>query len=205
MHSDMQNAFRHTKMHSHIKNALCIQTYQQMYSGIPNCIQAHQTVFRHTKLYSGTPKCNQTHQKMHSDTKILSDTSKMHSDTPECIQAHQNAFRHTRMHSGTQECIDIPKSIQTLQTLECIRVILFVLSYLSETWDYCSILHSSEFAMPMVMETEMSLVMRKQAFCISENKDADQLRSNCTADQHLCFHYTDSIIPLLPKSEISNL
>ena len=27
----------------------------------------------------------------------------------------------------------------------------------------------------------MSLVVRKPAFCISENKDADQLRSNCTA------------------------
>ena len=43
------------------------------------------------------------------------------------------------------------------------------------------------------------------AFCISENKDADQLRSNCAADQGLCFHYTDSTIPLLPKSEISSL
>ena len=31
--------------------------------------------------------------------------------------------------------------------------------------------------------------MRKQAFCICENKDADQLRSNCEADQCLCFCY----------------
>ena len=45
--------------------------------------------------------------------------------------------------------------------------------------------------------------MRKPAFCICENKDADQLRGNCEADQHLCFRYTDSTIPLLPKSEIS--
>ena len=51
----------------------------------------------------------------------------------------------------------------------------------------------------------MSGVMRKQAFCICENKDADQLRCNREADQRLCFPYTDSIIPLLPKSEISNL
>ena len=36
-------------------------------------------------------------------------------------------------------------------------------------------------------EYRMSLVMRKPAFCICENKDADQLR-------------TDSTIPLLPKS-----
>ena len=44
--------------------------------------------------------------------------------------------------------------------------------------------------------------MRKLAFSISENKDAEQLRSNCAADQRLCFHYIDSIIPLLSKSEI---
>ena len=68
----------------------------------------------------------------------------------------------------------------------------------------------------------MSRVMRKLAFYICENKDADQLRSNCAPDQRLCFlytdstipllpnqrlcfHYTDSTIPLLPKSEISGL
>ena len=51
----------------------------------------------------------------------------------------------------------------------------------------------------------MSLVMRKPAFCICENKDADQLCGNCEADQRLCFHYADSTIPLLPKSEISSL
>ena len=50
----------------------------------------------------------------------------------------------------------------------------------------------------------MSLFMRKPAFCICENKDADQLRGNREADQHLCFRYTDSTIPLLPKSEISS-
>ena len=48
----------------------------------------------------------------------------------------------------------------------------------------------------------MSPVVRKPAFCICENKDTDQLRGNCEADQHLCFRYTDSTIPLLPKSEI---
>ena len=46
--------------------------------------------------------------------------------------------------------------------------------------------------------------MRKPAFCICENKDADQLRSNCTADKRLCFCYTDSIIPLLPKFQASS-
>ena len=51
----------------------------------------------------------------------------------------------------------------------------------------------------------MSLVMRKPAICTCENKDADLLRSNCADDQRLCFHYTDSTIPLLHKYEISSL
>ena len=36
--------------------------------------------------------------------------------------------------------------------------------------------------------SKMSLVMRKPAFCICENKDADQLRGSREADQRLCFH-----------------
>ena len=57
------------------------------------------------------------------------------------------------------------------------------------------------------METTelVSHVVRKPVFCICENKDADQLRGNREADQRLCFRYTDSTIPLLPKSEISSL
>ena len=51
----------------------------------------------------------------------------------------------------------------------------------------------------------MSLVIRKLAFCICENKDADQLRGNRETDQHLYLRYKDSTIPLLPKSEISCL
>ena len=47
--------------------------------------------------------------------------------------------------------------------------------------------------------------MRKPAFCICENKDADQVSGNRKADQRLCFRYTDSTIPLLPKSENSSL
>ena len=52
---------------------------------------------------------------------------------------------------------------------------------------------------------KLSLVMRRPAFCICENKDADQLRGNREADQHLCFRYTDSTIPPISKSEISCL
>ena len=38
---------------------------------------------------------------------------------------------------------------------------------------------------------------------ICGNEDADQLCSNCTADLHLCFRYTDNSNNLL-KSEISS-
>ena len=51
----------------------------------------------------------------------------------------------------------------------------------------------------------LSLFMRKPAFRICENKDADQLRGNREADQRLCFRYTDSTIYILPKAEISSL
>ena len=51
----------------------------------------------------------------------------------------------------------------------------------------------------------MSSDVRKPVFCICENKDAEQLRSNCAADQRLCFRYIDSVIPLLSKFEISSL
>ena len=47
--------------------------------------------------------------------------------------------------------------------------------------------------------------MRKQDFCLGENKGADQLRSNCEADQRLCFRYADSSISLLSKSKISSV
>ena len=51
----------------------------------------------------------------------------------------------------------------------------------------------------------MSLRMGKPTVCLGENKGADQLRSNCEADQRLCFRYMDSTIPRLSKSKISRL
>ena len=41
--------------------------------------------------------------------------------------------------------------------------------------------------------------------CICENKGADQLQGNRTADECLCFHYIDITILLLSKSEILSL
>ena len=47
----------------------------------------------------------------------------------------------------------------------------------------------------------MSRVVRKLAFCICENKYADQLqlRGHHEADQRICFRYIDSILSLLSK------
>ena len=48
-----------------------------------------------------------------------------------------------------------------------------------------------------VVQGNMSRVIRKQTFCICENKDADQPRGNREADQRLWIRYIDSTIPLL--------
>ena len=55
-----------------------------------------------------------------------------------------------------------------------------------------------------MLHYQMNRVTRKPDFCLCENKGADQLRSNCEADQRLCFRYTDSTLSLLIKSEISS-
>ena len=47
--------------------------------------------------------------------------------------------------------------------------------------------------------------MRKQSFCILNNKAADQLHGSREADQRLCFCYKASMIPLLLKYKISSL
>ena len=47
-------------------------------------------------------------------------------------------------------------------------------------------------------------IVRKLDFCLCENKGADQLCSNCKADQCLFFRYMDSTISPFPKSEISS-
>ena len=51
----------------------------------------------------------------------------------------------------------------------------------------------------------LSCHMGKATICSGKNKGADQLCSNCEADQRFCFRYTDSTIPLLSKSKISSL
>ena len=47
---------------------------------------------------------------------------------------------------------------------------------------------------------QMSSIIRKPAFCIYENKDADQLRNNRAADQCLCSPSIDRTILLLIRN-----
>ena len=52
----------------------------------------------------------------------------------------------------------------------------------------------------------MSRIVRKPAFCICKNKSKSALRNrNSETDKRLCFRYTHSTTPLLPKSKISSL
>ena len=50
----------------------------------------------------------------------------------------------------------------------------------------------------------LSRHMGKLTICIGENKGADQLRSNCEADQRIRFRYMNSKIPPLINSKISS-
>ena len=50
-----------------------------------------------------------------------------------------------------------------------------------------SVVCSCHFIFMFELKYNLSLHMRKPTICIYENKDADQLCSNCTADQRLCF------------------
>ena len=48
----------------------------------------------------------------------------------------------------------------------------------------------------------MSRCIRKPTKCLGENKGADQLCSNCTADQRLCFCYRDSTTPSIQNFKL---
>ena len=73
------------------------------------------------------------------------------------------------------------------------------MSYYIFLYSYHQINDTSSFHCLLHMRS----VMRKPAFYLCEKKGTDQLCSNCTADQCLCFRYTDSTFPLLLKYEIS--
>ena len=56
----------------------------------------------------------------------------------------------------------------------------------------CRFLHEIIF----FIKYQKSRSMRKPTTCICKNKGADQLRSNSEPEQHLCFRYKGSTIPL---------
>ena len=60
------------------------------------------------------------------------------------------------------------------------------------------------YAVNFDFKTILATAWQKPTICICENKDADQLCSNCTADQHLCFRHTDSTMPILLLSKVSS-
>ena len=53
-------------------------------------------------------------------------------------------------------------------------------------------------------EPNLNRLMGKPTICIYETEGADQLRSNCEADQRHCFRYSDSTIPPLLNFKISS-
>ena len=77
--------------------------------------------------------------------------------------------------------------------------------HLIKTYSNMSAVLKTMFPLPgLILRIIKRLKLIKPTICICENKGADHLCSNCTADQRLCFRYSDSTIPLLLKSEISS-
>ena len=65
--------------------------------------------------------------------------------------------------------------------------------------------HNAAHIDPLKPHFYMSLVVRNPAFCICRITGADQLCSNCTADQRLCFCYmVQSLYFLNPKFQASS-
>ena len=70
--------------------------------------------------------------------------------------------------------------------------------------DLINFFHKKTNCADLIVVSYFSHCMGKPTICIGENKGADQLRSNCEADQRLCIRYMDSTIPLLPSSGIQS-
>ena len=89
------------------------------------------------------------------------------------------------------------KLLLEMQPDQCLHCLLFHLHLLE------ALLHStaSKFVLRVLTATLLGIqilgfnymrrVTRKPAFCIRKNKGADQLHSNHTTDQHLCYHYME--------------
>ena len=71
----------------------------------------------------------------------------------------------------------------------------FRTTYICRIWQTCFFIINKDFFfskpaktdLPMTLTAYLSHIMRKMDFCICKNKDTDDLCSNCTADQSICF------------------
>ena len=79
-----------------------------------------------------------------------------------------------------------------------------LVSMLLMSYDYSSLQHEEMLFKYSTTSLYMSRVMKKTLPMRKAEKGADQLRSNCEADQRACFRYSGSTISLLPKSKISS-
>ena len=66
--------------------------------------------------------------------------------------------------------------IKSSKILDSLKFEIFAVQFAVLLWSECG------------EKIEMSRAIRNPASCICENKSADQLPGNCTADQRLCFH-----------------
>ena len=106
----------------------------------------------------------------------------------------EDRFSHNETHIGTDNTVKMHR----LNCAVVVRIMQIFDFITSSSTNLCSIKCNIDIHI-IVLSTmiQRSHVIRKPVFCKCENKDADQLRNNCAADQLLCFHYIDSIVPLL--------
>ena len=90
-----------------------------------------------------------------------------------------------RVVSGSQICICI------IQTLHWFHLHLFILIMDANL----------VFTTPIITKESLQ---EKITIFLCKNEDADWLCNNFTADQCLCICFVDSMMPLLPKFEISS-
>ena len=119
------------------------------------------------------------------------------------------AFLHKMLYSGFDDVLLFMIVLFSALDVVWVSTYTFLVAYISKGAD-CSdqpqvilvnggVSQSSPF-----IYTKLSRIMRKQDFGLCEKKGADQLRSDCEADQCLCFRYSDSTISLLLLAKISS-
>ena len=95
-------------------------------------------------------------------------------------------------------CLEISKSCKSTWHLVLFYTDDLVIQEARTSFQFLSLSCVYSF-MPQAFlsKQQMSRSMTKPAFCNVKTK-----MQICTADQHLCFRYTDGTIPLLSKSKI---